>query len=297
MTMSFLSKQEQAQILTQFWRDKLINTADPANGRWYDTGPNGIIDVGLYGGLVDRFISRTYDQDDTQTVKEKVMSTLDSFVLNNLSGLSGKSTVSLAMGETVSRDTTVSSESSSGWGLGLEVGQDLKVWNWSLSGDYHHDWSSGKSTSQSSSEAQSGSVSIEMEIPAGKVYKAVLQGDVYKISVPTTVIIKVTGKSETWYEDPVNGHYNHSANAGEIFAFIAEHNLAGDKSSRYSADTDNPDVGVYVMPATLFCDVVDNISTQVTDVTSQYVDEGDATSQSQSSTNGNKKRIIRRVSR
>lgn len=88
-------------------------------------------------------------------------------------------------------------------------------------------------TSTTTSDAQTFSQSLPIDVPKGRVYKGVLLATVRSIQVPFTATIIVGGTSETWFANAVLGHYNWAADAGTLFGWIAQFGAAGTDSAQY----------------------------------------------------------------
>jgi hypothetical protein len=104
-------------------------------------------------------------------------------------------------------------------------------------------------------------------VPTGKVYQVVLTATVQTIQVPYTCAIQVSGTTETWFEDPIQGHYNWSMPANIAFLGIGRHGGAGSDSASYSSNGPN---GTVTVNGTLSAQQTVNFVANVYDVTDTY---------------------------
>jgi hypothetical protein len=217
------------------WQKQLSTSEDPANGQWYFNGANGD-GIGLYGGLSDAVPAGLVFNENSMTyVPTQIMAT--SNIVDNRNGLAPQSTVQLSYSYTNSSTTSSTITHSVKVGLGLDIkakadfiiaGAEATV---KMSVDYTFSYSS--TTSETKSDTVTVSQSIPVTVPTGKVYKAVLAATSQSLRVPYTATIMVTGTSETWFEDRINGHYNWSADAGTVWGWINQYQTAGDDSVLY----------------------------------------------------------------
>jgi Clostridium epsilon toxin ETX/Bacillus mosquitocidal toxin MTX2 len=217
------------------WQRQLNTSEDPANGRWYFDGANHD-GIGLYGGLSDAVPTGLVFNDNSMTyVPHQIMAA--SSIVDNRNGLVPQSTVQLSYSYTNSSTTSTTMTHSVKVGLGLDIkakadfiiaGAEATV---KMSVDYTFSYSS--TTSETKSDTITVSQSVPVTVPTGKVYKAVLAATSQSLRVPYTATIVVTGKSETWFEDRINGHYNWMADAGTVWGWINQYRTAGDDSALY----------------------------------------------------------------
>ena len=237
MSLQFLDKTMIGSYLTAMWKKQLSTHADPANGKWLEDGANHDRH-GLYGGLTDSAATQLQlDESSKQYIPEQVV--CDDATLDNLNGLAPSSTVTLSYQYANSASTSHSTTDSIKVGVGVEVKASATLFGvgaevtTKFSFEYTHSWSS--SATESTSRAFTFSQSVPVNVPAGKVYKVVLTAMSQKLIVPYTATIAVHGVTETWFEDRVKGHYNHTMSAARAFANIGEWGLAGAQSASYSA--------------------------------------------------------------
>jgi hypothetical protein len=64
----------------------------------------------------------------------------------------------------------------------------------------------------------------------------VLRASAQQLVVPYKAIVYVSGMTETWFEDRINGHYNWMMDAGSTFNLINQYGSAGGDSHAYGRD-------------------------------------------------------------
>jgi hypothetical protein len=217
------------------WKKQLNTGEDPANGRWYVNGANGDA-IGLYGGLSDSVpTGLVFDEGAMTYIPGQIMAA--SAIVDNRNGLTPQSTVQLTYSYTNSSTTSSTIAHSVKIGVGLDIkakadfivaGAEATV---KMSVDYTFSYSS--TTSSTKSETVTVSQSVPVTVPTGKVYKALLAATSRSLRVPYTATIVVTGTSETWFEDRINGHYNWSSDAGTVWGWINQYRTAGDDSTLF----------------------------------------------------------------
>lgn len=264
MSLSVLKKENMKKILTAMWKKELGTSKDPANGKWYENGAGGSTS-GLYGGLVD-----TTNPDITfGTIQTKPPSThLATFqVFDNLNGNMSRGEASLVY--KYRNETTTHHEQSDTIGVGasgtyksnvkIPIGSVEK--SVTVSVDYAHSWTKGETTTQSAEIEVS--QKVPFDIPVGKVYRVELSALVYIFDVDYTATINISGKTETWFEDRVNGHYNYSMSASEAFKKIHQLNHAGEESKNFSSQG-------YALKGRLTGQLQTSFTARIIDITSEY---------------------------
>lgn len=238
MALQFLDKAKIGSYLTAMWQKDLKTDEDPANGEWYEKKPNGKTG-GLYGGLTDNAETKLeFDEASQKYFPE--LAVRDTATLDNRNGLAPHAKARLVYQYTNSATTTHSTSNSVKVGIGLEItakatipiigaGGEVKT---TFNFDYTHEW--GDTQSKTESKTLVFSQSVEIDVPTGKVYQAVLEALGQKLIVPYTATIKVTGMTETWFEDRIDGRYNYKMLARDAFEKIRKWKLAGSESSSFS---------------------------------------------------------------
>lgn len=221
MALTILDQNSIASLLTAMWKKELNTGEDPSNsGRWNTNGANND-GVGLYGGLTDSIDSApTFDlanKNYSPTQRLAASSTVD-----NRNGLAGSTSVTLSYSYANSVSTTHTVSRALKVGLGIDfkvsaeffgVGTDVTT---KFSIDYTYSSSDASSTTQT--RTQTVSQQVQVNPPTGKVYKAVLVGSAQQIDVPYHLNVHVSGRTETWFENRVNGHYNWAIDIGTAFS-------------------------------------------------------------------------------
>lgn len=237
MALQFLDKSTIGSYLSAMWQKDLNTGEDPANGQWYENGANGD-GIGLYGGLTDNAATQLqFDESSKQYIPQAVV--CDSATLDNTNGLAPNSTVQLSYQYSNSSSTTHSTTDSIKVGIGVDikasatffgVGVDVTT---KFSFDYTHAW--GTSTTETESNTYTFSQSVPITVPTGKVYQVVLTAMSQKLIIPYTATVAISGSTETWFEDRINGHYNWNMDGGSAFQLIGQWGLAGTNSPSYSS--------------------------------------------------------------
>ncbi len=249
--------------LTSTWKKKLATTRDPANGKWYETGADGDSPAGLYGAMsLQPDTNITIDHSKRKYAASSYIA--QSVIANNLNGLNPKTKCALSATITSSSETTHTVEDSIGVGVGTTVTGSAKLFGTGASAsdsfniDYKHTW--GTSNTKSSGVSSQYSTEITAVVPKGKKYKCILTGVIRSFSAPYTVVARVSGFTETWFSDRVQGHYNHALSGSDAFKLIRDWNLAGADSSHFSS------AGL-TQYGTLTASTVGSFTTKIIDVT------------------------------
>lgn len=272
MSLKYLNGETLGNALACAWQHNLGTTEDPANGQWYTNGPNND-GIGLYGGLTDSIPQQL--QLDTQAAVYSPQQILaDTAIVDNRNGLNPSSTVTLSYQYTNSIANTHSSTMSVEVGTQFTIGMNEIVAQGSAQFSLKFTFSSTETESKTTSETQTFTQSVPVSVPAGKVYQAVLTAESQQISIPYTVPIQVTGTTETWFEDTVNGHYNWSENAGTAFGWINQYTCAGTDSRAYSDAGGG--MGAVTLTGTVSASQVANFKSAVYDITAHYNETGSA---------------------
>jgi len=237
MSLTFLDKTTMGSYLQAMWKKDLNTGEDPANGRWFDNGANND-GIGLYGGLTDNAAtSLQFNESQKQYLPEAVV--CDTATLDNTNGLAPSSTVQLTYSYARSASTTHSTTDSIKAGMGVDIKASATIFGigadvtTKFSFEYTHAW--GTSTTETETNTYTFSQSVPISVPKGKVYQVVLTAMSQKLVIPYTATVAVTGTTETWFEDRINGHYNWMMDAGTALANVGQWGLAGRDSTCYSA--------------------------------------------------------------
>ncbi len=265
MPLTFLDKATVGSYLSQMWKKDLNTGEDPANGKWYENGANND-GAGLYGGLTDNAATQLqFDDAQKQYIPEQVV--CDTASLDNRNGLAPQTTVQLSYNYTKSSSTTHTTSDSIKVGVGVDIKASATIFGigadvtTKFSFEYTHSW--GTATTESESQSFTFSQSVPVTVPQGKVYQVVLTAMSQKLVIPYTAIVHVSGKTETWFEDRINGHYNWGMDAGSALQNIAQNGLAGTQSSSFSA------AGVS-QTGTVTAQQMTQFTAQVFDITSTF---------------------------
>jgi hypothetical protein len=195
----------------------------------------------------------------------------DTATLDNRNGLAPSTTVQLSYNYSKSSSTTHTTTDSIKVGVGVDIKASATIFGigadvtTKFSFEYTHAW--GTSTTETESQSYTFSQSVPITVPAGKVYQVVLTAMSQKLVVPYTATVHVSGMTETWFEDRINGHYNWMMDAGSAFANIGQWGLAGAQSPSYTS------AGV-TQTGTVTAQQTTQFVATVYDITNSYKPEG-----------------------
>ncbi len=268
MSLTYLDPTTIGNALSCAWKKHLGTSQDPANGKWYTKGANGD-DIGLYGGLTDVApTSITLDTDAATYSTSQIV--CDKSDIVNLNGLnSGNNPVTLSYAYATATSSTHTLTDSVTLGEKFSITVDEAVAKESAEFSVAFTFTSSVAETSSTSETQTESQTVYVTVPSGKVYEAVLTGEVQQITIPYTCVVKVTGTTETWFENTVDGHYNYSTDAGTAFGWIKGTDCAGDDSSSYGDAGGG--TGTVTLTGSVTMNQTVNFSSTVNDITDTYV--------------------------
>lgn len=268
MGLTYLDPNTIATALSCAWRTQLNTSDSPSNdGKWMTDGANGD-GIGLIGGLSDSApTSLTFDTASATTTTTALL--CDKSDINNLNGLNlidNSVTLTYLYSTTTSETHTVTESVTAGEKFTIEVNEIVAKEGMEFSLSFT--FTSSVSETSSTTQTQTESTTVPVYVPAGKVYQAVLTAQVQQITIPYTCTVKVTGTTETWFKNTVNGHYNYSTDAGTAFGWINSDNCAGSDSSSYSNGGNG--TGYVTLTGSVTMNQTVNFSSEVIDVTSDY---------------------------
>ena len=251
------------------WKKHLGTDEDPANGKWYTNGANND-GIGLYGGLTDTIDQNaTFDEANKKFTPTQRLAA--SSVVDNRNGLVGSTTVTLSYQYTDSVSTTHTTSNSVKAGIGLEFKAKAEIFG--IGGEattkfsLDYTYTSTNSSSSTQTRSQTVSQNVAVNVPAGKVYKAVLVASSQQLDIPYTVSVRVSGSTETWFEDRINGHYNWFMDIGSAFALAANPLFSNAGNGQGSA---------VAMSGTLTAQQSTDFSVEIWDVTAQFTKVGNS---------------------
>jgi hypothetical protein len=263
LALTILDQNKVGSVLTAMWKKHLGTSKDPANGKWYTDGANHD-GRGLYGGLTD-IIDQNATFDEANKKYTPTQRLAASSVVDNRNGLVGNTTVTLAYQYTDTVSTTHTTSNSVKVGVGVDFKAKAEIFGiggeatTKFSLDYTYTSTDASTSTQTRSQTVTQNVAVN--VPAGKVYKAVLVATSQQLDIPYKVNVRVSGITETWFEDRVNGHYNWMMDIGSAFAF------AGDPS--YQSAGNGQGIAV-AMSGTLTAQQSTDFVVEIWDITSQY---------------------------
>jgi hypothetical protein len=267
MALTYLDPKTIGDALSCAWKKQLGTSQDPANGKWYTKGANGD-DIGLYGGLTDA-VPTSVVLDTAKATYDPQPFVADTANVNNLNGLNPSSSAALNYNYTTSQAITQSTTESVTLGTSFTMKVNEEVAEESATFSISGTFSSTQAETDTESDTITFSITVPVEVPSGKVYQAQLTAEIQTVTIPFTAVIKVTGTTETWFENQVNGHYDYSTDAGTAFGWIKSDNCAGSDSSSY-ADAGNK-VGTITITGTIRSSQTGSFQTQIVDITDQFV--------------------------
>ena len=271
-----LDKQKLEPIIQKAWQKKLNTPLNPAgnNNQHLESGPDG--GGGLYGELSD-YANESLDFEEDKKVYAPSTEIATTSTTDNRNGLSTLPD-DVKLGYTFTKKSIYSNT----WTYGGEIKLGVTVTGWKKLGEAGGvnfefkgtlNMSNTKTTEES--EAITYEVTKHVKVPAGKVYKTVLYFDNQKLTVPYSHSIIVSGKSHTWFETPVNGHYNWKTdNAGELFEWINHYEAAGDQSHQYGKYKKDPTKGAINIIGEAFAEQAGNFLSKIYDITDSMNNNG-----------------------
>jgi Clostridium epsilon toxin ETX/Bacillus mosquitocidal toxin MTX2 len=264
MALQYLDTVTLQQYLVSAWENQLNTGEDPANGQWYTNGANGD-SIGLYGGLTDVQEGLSFVFEDQSTTPTTTV--FLSANVNNLNGLNPTAnTINMSYAVQATLTTTHTETNTVDAGVSAEGGIDLvaegKV---TISASYEHIWQ--QSTTTTTTDITTFNYVQPITVPDGKVYQGQIVGTLYTVNVPYLAVIQVTGTSETWFNDMIQGHYNYSASAGDVFGWIATQAEKSSDLTGQSYVNNGNGQGSVTIPGTLTAQQGANFTGQVVDVT------------------------------
>jgi len=268
--LSYLDPNMMKVTLVNMWQKDMNTNDDPADGKWYTTGPNND-GVGLYGNLTD-VVDSTVHYDDSKKSFVITNFVADSATVDNTNGLNPTNTVTLSYQHksTTSQSHTVSKSFNQQFNISYKASFTVFGISNDLSTSYSFDYSysASETSSSSSSDSVTTSQTVPVTVPKGKIYKVLLTARGQQLILPTTCVVHVTGKTETWFKERVQGHYDWYMPVGSAFALINKYGSAsaGD-SNAYTADPTSADNGIYTTYGTITGANVADFAASVVDVT------------------------------
>jgi hypothetical protein len=233
MSLQYLNTTAIGDALSCAWQQYLGTSEDPANGQWYTDGANGDA-VGLYGGLTD-FGANTITLDHGAAARTLQHIVGDSQLVENLFGLRPSANVNLSYQGPASVSNTHSNVAavSNGNLLTIDVNETVTVGGGPVPVAFT--FASTDSGPVNAMSADTFTRSVPVTVPSGKAYQVFLTALLQQVTIPYTVEITISGETETWFANPINGHYNWRRDAGTVFGWIRQYACAGGDSPSYSA--------------------------------------------------------------
>lgn len=264
MSLQYLDPQTIGSLLSCTWQQDLGTSEDPANGQWYTDGAN-CDGIGLYGGLSDSLPTQVQLDAAAAVVKSQQI-VADSAIAQNLFGTDPSPAVQLTYGYVTSVSNMYEQIPAVSNGSPFHIPMQQVLSQGPESIDIRFVFASPQATAPTQ-QGQQFSRAVQVAVPTGRVYQVVLAVQTQQATVPYTVQIAVTGTTETWFANPVNGHYNWKADAGTAFGRINQYNCAGVDSAAYGAGGNG--AGTVTLKGVLNVSEVGSFCALVYDVTAQ----------------------------
>lgn len=266
MSLQYLDISTVSPYLAKAWEKYLNTDKDPANGRWYTNGPDND-NMGLYGGLSDAYPQLSFDAAKGNVQHTRIVAA--SGEVDNRKGLTPEAslTLSYSYSDAATTSHTITNSVSAGAEVDLEGSAELLGVGGKATAKFtvNYTFSYASTSSTTDTEEQVFSETLPITVPAGKNYKGVLLAKVQQIQVPFTANIVVSGNTETWFEDRVQGHYNWVQDIGTVFGWINQYGIAGGESSYYTNLGDGR--GSLSVPGTLTAQNTADFHAEIYDVT------------------------------
>jgi hypothetical protein len=272
MSLQYLDKRIIGAIIVDAWQKHLNTEKDPADGQWFTNGPNN--NGGLYGQLTDKLASElVFLQNENVFTPHKIAAATG--IVDNRNGLTPKSTVTLTYSYSDTATTTHSTTDALKLGYAVDIkakaeflGSGGEVTT-KISTEYSFSWSKTKSDSKTETKTFSQSVPVE-NVPAGKVYQVTLLCDKTDLKAPFLADVHLSGQSTANFASPVNGQKIWSVDANTLCELINKFQSAGDESSKYCRDPNNPKQGLIRLRGELTATQTANFTAMTHDITDTY---------------------------
>lgn len=277
MSLEFIDKQKIGAIIVDAFQEQLNTEMDPANGQWFSHGPDN--NGGLYGNLTDELAKELVFLPNETTMEPNKIAA-DTAVIDNRNGLTPKSSVTLSYSTTETTTATHTVSKALKIGLGVDIKGSAKFFGTGidittkLSTDYTFSW--GESVTKTTSETKQFSQTVQVEVPAGRVYQVVLACDKVNLNAPYYADVRIAGTSTANFAHPVNGKPTWQIDAGTLCEWINRSGSAGGDSHMYIRDPESPEKGLLRMRGSLTSQITVNFVVKTFDVTDTYDKTGKA---------------------
>ena len=215
------------QYLSEAWQDFLNTDEDPANGEWYTNSPTND-NMGLYGGLTDQNLGYSFDTTNETYVPTQTVG--QSATTDNTNGLNPHATVKLGFSYQQGSTTQHTVSDAISASVSEAVNVNFEVASSTTTFKLQDTLTLTDSTTHSTVTTVDSSVSVPVDVPTGKIYKTILYYTQEQLTVPFTMQVGVSGETETWFDDRVQGHYNWVQDISELVLMMVENNIPSDPS-------------------------------------------------------------------
>jgi hypothetical protein len=262
-------------LLTKAWQKIQGNDWDPANGQWYTNGANND-GMGLYGGISDTIDSvatvgvPSYGI-DPGSLKQTIA--IQSDVDNRDGLLTGPTMLTLSHTYATSQTFTHTTNSSVQVGVSQQYSLHIMIPGASVGVStaisFDRTWSTSDATTETTSNSSTFQQTVPVMPPKGKVYRAMLTFIQNTATVPYWLNLHCSGRTETWYEDRWNGHFNWSNDAASLASQLNATDYVAMGLDPTQWGVDQSGIWTKGMTGTLTANLVGAFNVSVIDVTDE----------------------------
>jgi hypothetical protein len=284
------------------WQKQLVTEEDPTSSKYLVVGPKkqNAYTTGLLGGLKEEIVEDLVF-DGSQVKPNIKKDDVATDVTDNELDHAVKSTLKLAYkitnsttarhSKTHSIKTGISEKLTFGKGAN-KMSAFVGLSETTFSFEYSYSWTDEEANTHTVQKDYD--ASTDVDVPAGKVYRAVIMADHEKAMIPYSAQIRLTGTSETNFpeevQDPATKEKkkDHSADAGQVCSWIKKHKSAGwikdalgnvnEDPTSFEQDPDEryPERGIVSLRGTMDVDQSVNFVKVIMDITDTYRTDPDS---------------------
>lgn len=272
--------------------DKNDRFADPTNAEYLVYGPkqSGVYTGGLLGDLTDELVEDLVFHGERGSLnRTKEVATTGEHDNRNGKNPSG----GLKLKWIVTNSSTAQHSTTHSINAGLDVnfswkrdgvvvdkvkGSDFER-GFTIKFNYSYSWTDSEANTLTDTKEHW--YEVNLDVPAGSVYKAVVMADKENADLPFSALVRLTGTSETNFREDVQGKKNHSTDAGTLCSWIKKYESAAWKNDRLQVEKDemsfeqdeaDPKRGIASVRGTMKVDQQVNFLCYVVDVTEKSAD-------------------------
>jgi hypothetical protein len=210
------------QYLVQAWQEYLNTSKDPANGEWWTNSPTND-NMGLYGGLDDEQQPTNFDTDNQTYIP--IQGTSQSVRTDNTNGLNPEVTAKLGYSYSQGNTTQHTVSDAISASVSEAVNVNFEVAGSTTTFKLTDTLTLTDSSTHSTVTTVDSEVDVPVQVPTGKIYETYLTYLQEELDVPFTMQVTITGNSETWFDDRVNGHYNWVQDIGDLTIVMGQNSI------------------------------------------------------------------------